>query len=343
MKCWEVQSIVDQRAEELQGQQQEIALSVDRVNESHLAYRSELEGSIQALAGQTEELVREHRGQVSQMLEQNLTPITAYLNTMHVKADDARTERNDIVSKLSQLSERIEEAFSALARADGEGSRARDELSGSIAGLANAVDDGRKRAEEDRAEWLRALAEHSEEFQKHCTRSNVLENQTAVNAKDKDDKITGLSKHLHELEQKVAKWVHSYPLPAKMSEARLYALEARLNEEMSARLNIEGRINEERLDDGLKLHKRSLVKRDDSVGPPLGGAAATGLPPMASPRSHGDGGAAIGLPYVAVTTPRGNPVGKVTRRPKPKEFRSDTQMRADMRTVGIMPAPTATV
>jgi len=44
------------------------------------------------------------------------------------------------------------------------------------------------------------------------------------------------------LQQQVSKWVQAHPLPAKVSEARLYSLEARLAEETNARLNIEAQI-----------------------------------------------------------------------------------------------------
>merc|ERR1711920_675315 len=51
--------------------------------------------------------------------------------------------------------------------------------------------------------------------------------------------VASLAKDLTSLEQKVAKWVHAHPLPAKISEARLYALEARLSQETDARLHLE--------------------------------------------------------------------------------------------------------
>eukprot|EP00971_Amphidinium_carterae_P160517 3182241-Amphidinium_carterae.1 len=40
----------------------------------------------------------------------------------------------------------------------------------------------------------------------------------------------------------VRRWVHAHPLPAKISEARLYSLETRLAQEMDARLQFEDRM-----------------------------------------------------------------------------------------------------
>jgi len=57
--------------------------------------------------------------------------------------------------------------------------------------------------------------------------SGTAEALEAVKHKDFAD----LSKELTTLEQKVAKWIHTHPMPAKVSEARLYSLEFRLAEE----------------------------------------------------------------------------------------------------------------
>lgn len=58
--------------------------------------------------------------------------------------------------------------------------------------------------------------------------------------------LSNLSKNLLTLEQKVAKWVHSSQMPAKVSEARLYALEAKMAGEMEHRLQLEEVVKESR-------------------------------------------------------------------------------------------------
>merc|ERR1712151_1123647 len=75
-----------------------------------------------------------------------------------------------------------------------------------------------------------------------AVRSSLTGTADALETLRKGD-ISSLAKELTSLEQKVAKWVHAHPLPAKVSEARLYALEARLAEETDARLHLEYSFN----------------------------------------------------------------------------------------------------
>merc|ERR1712216_325899 len=67
----------------------------------------------------------------------------------------------------------------------------------------------------------------------------------------REKEVSSLQRDLSALEQKVAKWVHATPLPNKISEARLYALEARLAEEMECRLLLEEQMKRQDLGRGL--------------------------------------------------------------------------------------------
>merc|ERR1712087_81144 len=77
----------------------------------------------------------------------------------------------------------------------------------------------------------------------------------------KQGQVSTLAHDLSALEQKVAKWVHAHPLPAKVGEARLYSLEARLKEEMHARLELEMMIKD----------KSNYKVMDKWALPPVGG------------------------------------------------------------------------
>merc|ERR1712054_399955 len=56
--------------------------------------------------------------------------------------------------------------------------------------------------------------------------------------------LSSLGTNLASLEQKAAKWVHCSQLPAKMSEARLFALESKLADEAECRLHLEEAMKE---------------------------------------------------------------------------------------------------
>merc|ERR1712107_526337 len=62
----------------------------------------------------------------------------------------------------------------------------------------------------------------------------------------KSNELQSLSRDVRSLEQKFDHWVDIFPLPAKISEARLFALEVRQEEEFNARLEIEERMKSKR-------------------------------------------------------------------------------------------------
>merc|ERR1712187_622496 len=73
----------------------------------------------------------------------------------------------------------------------------------------------------------------------------------------REGELTTLAGDLITLEQKVAKWIHAHPLPAKISEARLYALEARLSQETDARLHLEYSFK------GIRAHGGTMTPRSN--------------------------------------------------------------------------------
>merc|ERR1712187_282687 len=85
-----------------------------------------------------------------------------------------------------------------------------------------------------------------------AVRSSLTGTADALESLRKGD-ISSLSKDIASLEQKVAKWVHAHPLPAKVGEARLYSLEARLKEEMDARMELEIMIKDQSNHNNSKL------------------------------------------------------------------------------------------
>jgi len=109
-------------------------------------------------------------------------------------------------------------------------------------------------------------------------RSSIREAGEALEALKKDE-LAGLSQEIVNLEQKVAKWVHAGPLPAKLSEARLYSMEVRLTEETEARLLLETKLKSK-----ARTTSGSLTAREQPASLPKIPAIADVSPPPYSSR-----------------------------------------------------------
>merc|ERR1711933_476793 len=118
-------------------------------------------------------------------------------------------------SRAAELSDRVDKLVDSVTELSSRGEAQHNALSDGLNGLSNNLGD-----------------------QIVAVRSSLTGTADALESLRKGD-ISSLSKDIASLEQKVAKWVHAHPLPAKVSEARLYALEARLSQETDARLHLE--------------------------------------------------------------------------------------------------------
>jgi len=227
---------------------------------------------------QMEERIDDHGAQLVRMLEKNLSPVNAYLNRMHVKADAARAELDALNVRVPKLAMRIDEVADELRICD-ELTRTRaDELTGKVDSLTTSVGELQAGAERHEHELIGGLEGARQEFggQLGEVRSSLSRTAGELESLRAND-VGTISKNVSSLEQKVAKWVHALPLPAKVSEARLFSLEARLAEETDARLNIEHQV-------GLKGGRFSLAltprQLDGSILPQLPGDGPGGRTAM---------------------------------------------------------------
>lgn len=236
----DVEEVVRASAQQLESLIQQTESHMDEFAERVDDRMDEVHVLLQDMRKETESQIEFHSGRVAEMLERNLNPVNAYLNTMHVKSDSVRTELNSLNEWVPMLSKSIDGVASDLQQRD-------DASRQQIAAVSVRLDEFTVSA----SSWdQKASAKHSELSGDMAELSRNFGAQTAVIRKDladiaeaveatKNTDLRSLARELSNLEQKVAKWIHANPLPAKMSEARLFSLEARLNEETDARLHLE--------------------------------------------------------------------------------------------------------
>lgn len=236
----DVHGIVDQRVQQLQELHSHTEEHVNTIQtnlEAHVGRVNHAIGEMdQSFQGQMDK----HSSNVRQMLEGSLNPITAYLNSMHVKADAARVDLDKVSAQVPTLQTAIEKVSSQMQRCDNEGRERNTILGNRLEDLVRESMESFQRNDTERTELSDSLHTTCNELGTRVTELRKLLEQTSQALESvKVGELSNVAHNLLSLEQKVAKWVHSSQLPAKVSEARLYALEAKMAGETECRLQLE--------------------------------------------------------------------------------------------------------
>lgn len=234
------------------GSAAELINSIEQTNSVMATVQCSLEEHVTSVSSNLsgmEQNIKEHMDKhsndVKQMFEREVNPINAYLNKMHIKADEARVELDGLSMVIPRLQSTIAGVSSQLKDCDNE-NQAR------TAGINNRVDevirsslDSFERSDASRETLGDNLTYVSRDLN---TRIASLQSLQDSMLKTLDtlrfEEVGKLNNDLHSLEQKVVKWIHSAPLPTKVSEARLYALEATLAEEVESRFQLQEDLKE---------------------------------------------------------------------------------------------------
>lgn len=192
---------------------------------------------------ETDQRMDRHNTEILGIMQSNLTPVTSYLNSMHVKADEVKAQLTAIQKEVPVLESGLEETRMLIKEHEHERHSQFLLHDGRIQGLEGCVQKHNEQFLTERAAWTSSIQ----------TSKNEVDAQVDV-VKDKlkttdslqeanDIRVVNIEESLAQLQQKVAKWVHTQPLPLKVSEARIFALEARINEEIDRRLQLEARVD----------------------------------------------------------------------------------------------------
>lgn len=236
----DVEEVVRTSAQQLESLIQQTESHIDEFAERVEERMDEVHVLLQDMRKETDSQIESHSGRVAEMLERNLNPVNAYLNTMHVKSDTVRTELNSLNEWVPRLSKSIDGVASDLQQCDDASRQQIAAVSNRLDELTVSATNWDQNASAKHSQLSGDLAELYQSFGAQIAgiRKDLADTAEAVEATKNID-LRLLAGELSSLEQKVAKWIHSNPLPAKMSEARLFSLEARLNEETDARLHLE--------------------------------------------------------------------------------------------------------
>jgi uncharacterized phage infection (PIP) family protein YhgE len=239
----DVDAAISKRSKELEELRMQTELRVDNLTEQFQVHTSEVEHLISEARSQTDEKIEDHSCQVANLVEKHINPVNAYLNTLHVRTDVLRVELDGLSERMPKLASNVEEVASNLQNSIEANAAQTDSFSNQIEEISQSLvqcfDKG-DAMHSQLGESIQSIASSLGEKIGSLRDGFQVSAQAIESLKFED--LARLSKDLFNLEQKVAKWVHAHPLPTKISEARLFSLEARLNEEMDARMLFESKV-----------------------------------------------------------------------------------------------------
>jgi len=262
----DVETAVQQKGEELEILHRATDQNMERLGRRIEDHMSEVHRLVTDMGRQTDEKVDDYSNQVAKMVEGHMNPLNAYLNTMHVKTDVIRVDLDKLREQAPKLVASIQELMTKLEDLEqAHGSKA-SELHESLDELRVNMADNVERHDGQHGKLGKAMQDMSDDLDSRLAEIRDFAEKTSESLDlVKREDLSGLARELLLLDQKVAKWVHSNPLPAKISEARLYSLEARLADEMDARIAFESKVQK-----GMQHTPRRLTgQSEDLVLPQL--------------------------------------------------------------------------
>jgi len=239
----DVESVVRQKGEELESLHRGTEQSMEKLYHRVEEHVSDVQRLIMEISRQTDDRIEDHSNQVARMVEGHMNPLNAYLNTMHVKTDVMRVDVDKLRDQAPRLESKVEDILSQLIEVDQAHKTKGSELDTSMDKLSHSIAAHAERHDGQNAGLCASMQELSDSLEARMAEIRSVAESTAESLElVKREDLSGLARELLTLDQKVARWVHATPLPAKISEARLYSLEARLADEMDARLALERKV-----------------------------------------------------------------------------------------------------
>eukprot|EP00933_Yihiella_yeosuensis_P061260 TRINITY_DN64066_c0_g1_i1.p1 TRINITY_DN64066_c0_g1~~TRINITY_DN64066_c0_g1_i1.p1 ORF type:complete len:587 (-),score=125.77 TRINITY_DN64066_c0_g1_i1:33-1793(-) len=293
----DVDAAIAERAEDLEDLHKMTESRVEVLTNRVEAHVAEVERLIAESTRQSDEKIEDHTGKVSEFIERHMNPVNAYLNTMHVKADTMRVELDKLSEEMPKMSSRIDNVGENLKSAVEDQAAKAESFSIQLGELSTALGQYDQKSEEQNAHFSQSIEALAQDLENQIGGVRYdLQGTAQVLDSVRNEDLYRVARDLGTLEQKVAKWVHAHPLPAKISEARLFSLEARLAEEMDARLTFESKVR----------------SKAGSLTPSIAGMLGT-------PRLEPSMGDPMGLPMLQPNTPQdpyayGQPPGSSTAR-----------------------------
>jgi len=245
VKFPQIEEAITSQARELQEKHDRLQTQVGGIADCLEAHMEEVTVHMKEVDTSVSDRIEKHATYTVQLLKTSLDPMSAYLNKLHVSTDVMRMDLDVLQAQTPQLVDSISDFDVRLSTCDERHSNKTSELDKKLSTIQHELSflSGRDQAQHAAiSESLRDLTGNIDAESGRLRAADELMSTRLQELKSID--MARFASDMSALEQKVVKWVQAEPLPAKMSEARLYALEAKLAEEMEARLMVEERVQD---------------------------------------------------------------------------------------------------
>lgn len=180
----------------------------------------------------------------AEQLRNNLDPISAYLNTVQVREDEMRFDISKLEQNVPVVASALEGLRSDLRSCDEKHSSISSTLNGTVGKLSTSLSTYCEKDEETNALVRSDVKELAETMTSHVDQLRAAHRRSASALGDLQcGEVKRIADELSFLQKKVEGWIQADPLPAKVSEARLYTIELALDREIEARYVLEEQLN----------------------------------------------------------------------------------------------------
>lgn len=214
-----------------------------RVNEVATALNmsmAEAEESLRNSEISVTEQIAGLRHDVKTLLVDNLNPVNAYMNTMHVNISRNRMELDEFAKQVPELQVGLKAAIEKLGHCQEDNQEQRQQLGVQLKVLISENRTAAQKGERELGELQDTVGHLQKDFSGHLEQLHTMlagNSEALENIKQGD--LARVNREFLTLEQKVAKWIRTDPMPTKINEARLYALEAQLAQQMESHMLLE--------------------------------------------------------------------------------------------------------
>jgi len=239
-----IRSLIQEARGQVEAQVCTVTQSIEDMRKRVDKQDASIEERLSMMHKETQQSLGQHGEEMAGLMKKNIDPMSSYLNAMHVKADAMQEQLDGIDKRLPEMQAQLQ-AYHRLLEAEHDqhllDSQTTKEL---LDELQQSVEQQRKQLQDERRTSITELDNATKQLHERLEDlgSRVQQVREGMQTLEKG-RFEKMTHALSTLDQKVAAWISNNALPAKISDARLYTLESRLNEEATRRFKLESRLS----------------------------------------------------------------------------------------------------
>lgn len=239
-----IESMIQEALEQWKGQVDKNMKHIEENRNFMRAAAAKLAEENRATWTEMEQRFEQHGVETIALMKKNIAPMNAYLNSMHVRTDAMQQQLKELDNRLPELEAKFLSMVEDIRQRHDDQSIETQRSTALVGQLRQNMEEQHMELECEKQAWAMELKDTSKQFHEHLEdlSGSVEQIRNGLQSLEKG-RFEKMTHALRSLDQKVTTWIGNNSLPAKISEARLYALESKLNEEAKSRFKLESRLS----------------------------------------------------------------------------------------------------